>query len=308
MKKCRMLLITAAGISVLWTVSSLSAKTWYLGGDQDWKEVPAESKEAYVQANTLFSEGKLVKAARSYDKFLAGCDPNSELYQEALQRQFQIGREFLAGRKKTVLGVFRISGYAEGEKIMDRISDRAGGAIIGTEAALEVAQSYEQRGESDEEYYELAYLKWSDIFDSYDRRLRVASSTPTGELGKDSLLGMARCLHAAYRGPEYDASSLMGRTFGVRKQYDSAKSCYEGLRLLYPEESEKFDADGKLKQLNEQLAWKDFSTGQYYEKTGSRQAANLYYQMVVRQWPGTKAAEMANETLSKNLSSKETEK
>jgi outer membrane protein assembly factor BamD (BamD/ComL family) len=93
---------------------------------------------------------------------------------------------------------------------------------------------------------------------------------------------MARCKHAAYKGPKYNASDLI-----------SAKSYYENFKLRYPKDAEAIDVDKILKQIDEQLACKEFNTGKYYQQTGNKQSANLYYQMVVDNWPGSAAADMA---------------
>lgn len=220
--------------------------------------------DAFIEAERFFVEGKLAKAARGYDKFLAEF-PESELYEAALERQFAIATAFLDGKKKKVLGLFKIKGYAEGEKIMERINDRAGDAPIAVEAAVAVAQSLQKR-----EKFTEAYHQWSQI----------SSRWPTGQIGKDALLAMAQCKHAAYRGAKYDVSNLI-----------SAKSYYENFKLRYPEDAERIDVDGKLKQINEQLAWKQLGIGRYYQKIGNTQSANFYYQMVVDNWPKSMAAE-----------------
>ncbi|MHC4215410.1 MAG: outer membrane protein assembly factor BamD, partial [Planctomycetota bacterium] len=59
--------------------------------------------------------------------------------------------------------------------------------------------------------------------------------------------------------------------------------------------------ESKLADINEHLAEKDFKTGLYYQKTDNTQAANLYYQMVVRQWPQSKAAMRAQKMLAANV-------
>jgi len=237
---------------------------------KDFPEIAEPDLDAFIEAEMLFCKGKFVKAARGYDKFLTEY-PESALLQAALDRQFAIATAFLAGRKIPVLGVFKIKGYAEGAKIMERISDRAGDAPIGIKAAVAVAKSFERREKFDE-----AYHKWSI----------VSSRWPMGQTGKDALLGMARCKHAAYKGPRYDASNLI-----------SAKSYYENFRLRYDADAEEIGVDKILTQINEQLAYKQFSIGRYYQKTGNKQSANLYYQMVVDNWPDTKAAQMAKKQL-----------
>jgi len=238
---------------------------------KDYPEVAGPDLDAFIKAEMLFCKGNFVKASRGYDKFLAEY-PESGFYEAALDRQFSIATAFLAGQKISVLGVFRIKGYAEGEKIMERISDRTGQSPIAIKAIQAVADSLERRGKYNEAYY-----KWSEI----------SSRWPSGETGKNALLNMGRCKHAAYRGTKYDGSNLI-----------SAKSYYENFRLRYPKDAEGFGIDEKLKQINEQLAYKQFDIGKYYQKTGNKESANLYYQMVIDNWPGSTGAKMAEKMIS----------
>ncbi len=308
-RKIRFIILTI--VTALFTSSLFSAETWRLGEEGQWKAVSAEDKyllavaeikklvnmgeteqvkqaidklkqdfpeiagpdlDAFMEAEILYSKGQFTKAARSYDKFLEEF-PASEFYEAALSRQFAIGTAFLSGQKKKVAkGMFEIKGYAEGAKIMERISDQAPDSPIGVRAAVAVARSLEERGKFSE-----AYHKWSEI----------SSRWPTGQIAKDAALGMARCKHATYRGPKYDVSNLIG-----------AKSYYESFKLRYPAEAAELDVDRILKQIDEQLAYKQFSIGQYYQRTGSEQSANVYYQMVIDNWPGSTAAEMAKRAMS----------
>ena len=312
-------LVLIALLSVLLTVS---AETWHLEKGQDWRPVQAEDKDkyllavaqikrsvnmgqteavrkalehlkkdfpemagadldAFIEAEMLFCKAKFTKAVRSYDKFLDEF-PESGLYEAALDRQFAIATVFLAGEKMPMLKVFKIKGYAEGEKIMERISDRAGDAPIGRKAVLAVAKSAERRGKFSEAYYQ-----WSQI----------SSRWPTGQTGKDALLAMARCKHAAYKGPKYDVSNLI-----------SAKSYYENFKLRYSDDAKKLEIDKRLKLTNEQLAYKKFSIGRYYQRTGSKRSANLYYQMVMDNWPKSTAAKMAGAAMSDEQSDRKEEK
>jgi outer membrane protein assembly factor BamD (BamD/ComL family) len=296
------MLIAAAGA---FAQPLFAAETWRLGEEGQWKTVSAEDKyllavteiknlinmgetkavgqaidklkkdfpeaagpdlDAFMKAEMLFCQGKYTRAVRSYDKFLAAF-PTSELYEAALDREFAIATAFLGGQKKRVLGVFNMSRYAEGVKVMEKISDRAGTAPIAVKAAVAVAESYEKRGRFNE-----AYLKWSEI----------SSRWPMGQTGKDALLSMARCKHAAYRGPRFDVSNLI-----------SAKSYYENFKLRHPQEASEIGVDKILKEIEEQSAYKEFNTGEYYRRTGNKQSANLYYHRVVNNWPQSTAAEMA---------------
>lgn len=306
---------------VLSASSTVSADTWHLEEGQDWKAVSAEGEDKFllavaeakklvnagqtkaarkafdalkrdfpeiagpdldifIKAELLFCKGKFTKAVRSYDKLLTEY-PKSGLFEAALDRQFAIATAYLGGRKKIVLGIINMKGYAEGIRIMEKIADRVGlDTQMGIEASLAVAQNYEER-----EKFNEAYLKWWEISLQWE----------TGPVGKDALLGMARCKHAVYnknpehRRPLYDASGL-----------STAKSCYERLRLLYPEDAEEMGVDEILKEIDDQLAYKQLSIGRYYQAVGNRRSANLYYDMVVSDWPDSRVAEMAKEMLTEN--------
>ncbi|MCK4752884.1 MAG: tetratricopeptide repeat protein [Planctomycetes bacterium] len=245
---------------------------------KDFPEVAGPDMDAFIKAELLFAKGKFTKAARSYKKFLKDF-PESELYEAVLDRQFAIATAFLAGEKKTVLKVFRIKGYAEGARIMENITERAGKAPIATKAALAVAQSYEKRKKFND-----AYQQWSSI----------SARWATGSIGKQSLLGMARCKHADYKGPKFDASNLK-----------TARTYYENFKARYSKDAGKIQVNDKLKQIEEQIAHKQFDIGQYYQRTGSEQSANLYYQMVIDNWPNSTAAKMAKAAMQSKQKTQE---
>jgi len=232
--------------------------------------------DAFIKAEILFCEGKFARAIRAYDMLLIEY-PDSPLTEAALSREYDIATAFLAGKKRTVLRFFKIRGYSSGAKIMEKITEQASDSTIGKKAAVAVAKNYEKRRKFAE-----AYLKWQDI----------SSRWETGQIAKDSLLGMARSKHSVYnkqpvhKRAMYDSSSL-----------SSAKTYYEQFKLKYPEDAEKIRVDDILGYITEQQAYKDYTIGRYYERTDHIQAANLYYSMVIADWQGTQAAELAKERI-----------
>jgi len=245
----------------------------------------------FIKAEMLRCKGKFTKAARAYSRLMDEFPPESRFYKAALDRQFSIATAFLAGRKKPVLGVFKIKGYAEGVRIMDGINYRLGfGDPIGIKAAVEVAKGYQERKKYDEAFY-----RWDEIREQYS----------SDKLRKDALLAMAQCRLAVYKGHEYDTSALIGRPLNPESYYNSAKSCYEKFRQQYPDDVNDFGIGQSLKEIDEELAFKQFMIGQHYQRTGNNLSANLYYRMVVNRWPQTDTAKMANEMLIKNSDSQE---
>jgi len=304
------------------TSRTVLADTWRLDADQEWKEVSSERRESFllalgnadrfvntgqvkqaqasfdaiskdfpeiagpdmdifIEAEMHYCRGKLAKTIRSHDKLLTE-HPRSSFRDAALRRQFAIATSFLAGKTKTVLRLIKLKRYGEGIAVMEKITDRTGfDTVMGIDAATAVARSYEER-----EKFNEAYLKWWEISLHWQK----------GPVGRDSLLGMARTKLAVYNShPEhrrelYDTSSL-----------ETAKSCYERFGLLYPDDAAEIGAYKTVRDIDEQLANKQLAVGRYYRKVGNTQAANLYFDMIVRDWKDSEAAESARKMLAENL-------
>jgi hypothetical protein len=247
---------------------------------KDFPEIAGPDLDVFIEAEMYFCRGKLAKTIRTHDKLLSE-QPASSFRDAALKRQFALAKRFLAGEKKNVLGIIKLRRYAEGIGIMEKITDRTGfDTVMGIDASLAVARNYEGR-----ERFNEAYLKWWEISLHWQK----------GPVGRDSLHGMARCKLAVYnRHPEhkrplYDASCL-----------SIAKSSYEKFGMLYPDDAVEIGAYKKVRGIDEQLADKQLTIGRYYQKVGNIQAANLYFDMVVKDWANSKAAEAAREMLAEN--------
>ena len=308
----KLFLQAAAAIVIMIFVSASPADTWQLGSDGQLKpaeqtdefikavgeikrlsaegqleqlkqafeglktnfpEIAGPELDAFIEAEMLLCEGKLEASYRAFERFLNRFS-EGRFYEAALDREFAIGTAYLQGRRKKVLKFVKIRGYAEGEKIMEGIADRAGDSIIAQQSLIAVALAYENRRK-----FEPAYEQW----------LAVSDRWPAGQIAEDALLGMARCKHAAYRGPKYDSSSL-----GI------AKSCYERFKLMYPEDANSLEIDDRLALIEEQLAYKKFQTAQYYQRTSTVVSdanqvnpADFYYVIVLKNWPQSTAAKMA---------------
>ncbi len=233
--------------------------------------------ELFAMGELEYWKDRYARAMVKYEKLLKDY-PGSEFAGATMDRQFEIATAYLGGRKKTVLGLFRIRGYAEGVEIMERLSDRAGldePNGVGLKAAIAVAEHYECR-----ERYIDAYLKWSEI----------ASYWEMGPIGKRAILRMAENNFAAYNKPREKRQPLLDAS-----KLATAKTYYERFAMRYPEDAAKHDIPAKLKRIDEQMAYKQYTIGRYYHRVKRTEAANLYYDMVIENWPNTEAAEMARQ-------------
>jgi len=261
------------------TGQTKAARKAYDALKKDFPEITGPDFDLFIKAEIFYCKGQFTKAFRTYEKLLTE-HPKSQLADAAIDREFAMATAYLAGKKKTLLGFIKIKGYAEGIRIMEKITDRVGlDTQMGIKASVAVAENYEERKKFNE-----AFLKWWEISLEWEM----------GPTGRDALLGMARNKHAVYKKPPehkrtlYDSSCL-----------NSAKGYYGRFKLLYPKDAKELGIDEILSEIDEQLADKQLSIGRYYQATGNRQSANLYYDMVVNNWPDSKAAQKAKEMLAK---------
>ncbi len=239
----------------------------------DFPDIAGPDLEIFTEAELLYAKGKWNKAVRKYDELLDSF-PDSWLYASALERQFSVATAFLTGEKRIVWKYIKLPAYEEGEKIMHKIADRTGDAPIAKKALRTVAESYETRGK---------------FLDAYEAWAEISTRWPTGQMGKESLLRMAQNFHSAYKGPKYDSSSLL-----------SAKTYYNNFKNIHPQLEGEYEINDKINMIYEQRAYKQFRIGQYYDRTDSSQAANIYYRYVIDSWPDSAAAKMAKAKIEEN--------
>lgn len=233
---------------------------------KDFPAMAGADLDAFIAADLLYAEGKFTDSIPAFDKFMDDY-PTSPLYEAALEREFQMGTALLAGYKVPLLKIFRVKGYDEGVKVMSRLADRAGDAPIAQQALIETAKSFEKR------------KLWREAFDTW---ADISSRWPTGQIGKDALLSMATTMYAIYKGPRYDATGLI-----------SAKGYYQSYQSRYPEDANQIDVPDILARIEEQIAYKQYTIGKYYQHVGIKTGAVLYYDQTVSNRPVSEAGKLA---------------
>jgi TolA-binding protein len=260
--KIKQQLLTGTGSEVLEALGQLKT---------DFPEIAGPEIDAYIEAEGFYAKGKLYKAATLYTKFLDTW-PDSVLQPAAMERMYGIATAYLQGQKRVHLKFLPLPAFDDGVELMTKLADRAGNAPIGLRALTTLAENQEKRKKMMD-----AYHTWAEIADRW----------PTGQTGRNALLRMAQSLHAAYGGTEYDASVLQ-----------SAKSYYEDFNTRYPQAAEDIEIAQTLDLIKEQLAYKDYAVGFYYERTGKKDPATMYYNRVIAEWPDSKACQMAQARLA----------
>jgi outer membrane protein assembly factor BamD (BamD/ComL family) len=237
----------------------------------NFPELAGPDLDAYMQAESFYARSDWARAAKEYEKFLNNY-PDSELYQAALERRYDIATGFIHGQKRKVFKIFRFPAYSQGVDMIREVSDRAGDSPI-SQRALETLATRQ----TEKEKYLDAYETWAEM----------ASKWPTGETGQQTQFGMAYSLHSAYKGPRYDAAVLA-----------SAKSYYQNIIARYPNEAQEAQIEDKIQLVDQQMAYKQYNIALFYERTDRPEAAKIYFKRVIDEYPGTTAARLAQEKMA----------
>lgn len=229
-------------------------------------ELAGGDLDAFMAAEKVYAKRNLGKAGKLYKNFLDQW-PDSVFQPAAMERYFSIGTAFLQGQKRVFLGFLRLPAFDDGVSIMRIITDKAGNSPIALRALQITAENQERR---------------NAFIDAYHTWAEISVRWPTGAEGRDALLRMGRALHASYGGADYDVTVLHG-----------AESYFEDFILRYPQIAEELNLSETLTLITEQIAYKHYEVGFYYERMGNAETAGTYYTRVLAQWPNTSAAQMA---------------
>lgn len=230
-----------------------------------------EDFESYMEGELHYANAKWVKAVRAYDAFLDKF-PNSSLYESALERQLSIATAYLNGEKRVILMVIKLSTIEDAAAIIYGVVDRLDDSPMSQRALVLLANAYTRN-----KAYLDARQTWSEINFRWS----------TGKLGQESLLQLAYNSHSAYNGPNLDKTALT-----------SARTYYSKFKMQYPELAAQNQVDERISMVDEQLAYKQYTIGDYYSRTDHDDAAGIYYNHVMEKWPESAAAKMSAARLS----------
>jgi outer membrane protein assembly factor BamD (BamD/ComL family) len=193
------------------------------------------------------------------------------LTSDALRLKFVIAETYLTGLKRKIWGVRLLSGVDLAFRILDEIAVDHPDSRWAVYAVKTKADYLFHTGD-----HALAELEYARLLKDYPRSRYVQ---PSMRRSADAAL-------ASFRGIEYDEAALI-----------EADERYRDYLSYYPLTHDTDDIALVLDGIQEQRAEKDFSIGQYYQRTDHLSSAIFYYRSILESWPETIAATKAGERL-----------
>jgi len=235
---------------------------------QTYYDSPRYGEGLFYYADAEFQLGNLMKAYEMYERLLDDYG-GTELAQRALRNELVIGEVFLSGRwRKVWRGVLRFPAYDEALDILERIATSRAPDTPIAEAAIKLKADY--------------YYGKGEFSDAEMEYARLASEFPRSRYVRLALLRSAQSAFASFHGVKFDDGALI-----------EAEERFEQFRKKYPRAAEEENVPLLLEQIRNSRAHKEYTIGQFYERTKHPRAAAFYYRNVMNYWPDTTWATLA---------------
>jgi outer membrane protein assembly factor BamD len=131
-------------------------------------------------------------------------------------------------------------------------------------------------------YLGQAYVHRKSYLLAADAFKRLYEGFPDDTLADDALLALGDAYRRQWRGPSFDPVKAV-----------QALDAYSTLQRVYPDSPLAPIAEAKGAEINDALAKKDYDNGMFYFRRGGYISAVIYFQDVVKDYPGTKTARQA---------------
>lgn len=230
-----------------------------------------DSKEAasaqYYLGRSFAEQADYYKAFKEYRKTIQ-VYPSTTRFDEILEREYQIGNYFLAGKKRKVLGVAAIlPARDKAVEVFESITEDGPFSEYGQLAQYKLGLAHMQLGD-----YEAAVAAFEQVIARY----------PESPLVDDSRFQIAQASLKGTFKPGYDQAPT---DLAIRELNAFVKE--------YPQSELTADATAKLTDLTERRAKHEYQVAQFYEGRGRYGSALIYYETILNDFPKSAVAPQA---------------
>ena len=229
-----------------------------------YPESPLLPNAYLIRGDALMAMDDEYEALFDYEE-IARNFSNSAVFVTALEREFDIAKQYARGRYRKLLGILRIlPAEDDAQEILIRIQERLPGSRLAEEAGMELADFYFRKRD----------LRMAA--DAYD--LFVENYPRSKDINKARLRLIYSYL-ADYRGPIYDASGL-----------EEARLRLEDLRVKEPGLAQRIGVEALLVRIYESDARKMLVTANYYLSISDPVSAEFTIRRLLQKYPDSIAS------------------
>jgi outer membrane protein assembly factor BamD (BamD/ComL family) len=236
------------------------------------KDSPLFDRGLYLEAEALYQYGNRIKAFFYLDELLDDY-PDSTLYTQALEKQYQIADDFLNGYKRRFLYIPMLGGEEEAVEMMYRLQQRSPGSPLAEKALLRTADYYYADRE-----FDLAV----DAYEAYIKNYPRSEAIPRVKLRQ------AYANLAQFHGVRFDTTPIT-----------DAKAQLEDIVKQYPDLATQENIPTLIEQIDNTFALKLAVTADFYRRTHEPAAARYTYEYLEKTYPDSPESAQAQRALAK---------
>lgn len=230
----------------------------------------------FLRGEIQMAQGQWMNAAKSFQQLIAAY-PDSDRYDEAVRKQYDIGDQYYA-RGEQIAGkkwrIFRNRPYKRAGEVYTMVVDNQPFAPAAAEAQYKIGLCHYAR----KQYIDAAF--------EYQR---VVEDYSASDWVNDASFGLAMCYYEASLPPEYDQTPS-----------EMAIAAIDDFEARFPEDERRGELQEKKTEMRETIAMQRLQTARFYERRREFPAAKLYYELLIRDYPDTESAAAATAWLEEN--------
>ncbi len=215
------------------------------------------------------TQGNLYEAYQAYQNVIDKY-PFSERIPQVIEREYKIGEAFMSGQKRKAMGV-PLPVENPSIEIFNRVVENS------TYGPWAAAAQYKLG---------LVLKGLLRYYEAEDALNKVVSNYPDSEWAAAAKFQIAACRAAVSRGPDYDQGSAK-----------EAEEKFEAFVKEHPDAALSVEAEKNIEQLKEKDAESNYSIARFYEKQKEFEAAKIYYNAVINNYPNSQWSVKALEGL-----------
>jgi outer membrane assembly lipoprotein YfiO len=233
---------------------------------------PQFDRALYLMSSALYQHGDRIKAFYYLDELMDEY-PESSLFYQALEKQYQMADAYLDGHNDRLLGLPILNREDEAIDMLFRIQSRSPGSPLAEKALLRTADYY---------YFDRQYDLASDAYGFYIKQY------PRSPQIAQVRLRQAFSNYAQFRGLKFDANPLV-----------EARAQLMDAIITYPDLARQERLPSFVDKIDKTFAAKLYYTADFYRRTHEPRAAVYLYRYLVVAYPESKEASQAKNWLNR---------
>ena len=215
------------------------------------------------------AQGNLYEAYQAYQKVIDKY-PFSERIPQIIEREYKIGEAFMSGQKRKAMGL-PLPVENPSIEIFNKVIENSTYGLLAAAAQYKLGLVLKGL---------LRYYEAEEAFN------KVVSNYPDSKWTAAAKFQIASCRASVSRGPDYDQGSAK-----------EAKEKFEAFVKEHPDAVLSSEAEKNIEQLKEKEAASNYNIARFYEKQKAFEAAKVYYNDVINNYPNSQWAVTALERL-----------